>query len=522
MGRTESVHSSLRDSLNILFKRKRTILFVFFATVSLVTVGTFLITPIYKAKAQVLVKMGRQNLYTPPNSTNSHVVSFDLEGQINSEIELIKSRKLAEKVINAIGVSTIYNNMDNGILSMIRSSQRSEPDTLRDRAILQFGESLTIEGIRKSDVVEISFQHSDPEMAAQIVNSLAEAYLEEHISVHKTNQSYKFFEEQSRIMRDKLDRAVGILEVFKRKHKVTALEDQQQLLLRRISDLRYDLNKTISDESETYNRIIQIQSQLAQTPESIPQRAEADHNAFLISRLEVSLVELQLKEIELLNKYTPDNRLVAHVREKIEIVQKKRSEYETKQYETNVVGLNITYQRLQEALFTNQSNKKALFAKKNMQQIQLDEYESNLVQLNKVEGTLHQLQQTVDADRQNYRLYQTKFEESRILDSMDKSKMNNVVLMKTALPPIRPIKPRIAFNIAIGLLMGLFGGLASAFIADYLDDSLEKPEDVEKILQLPVLTNVSEMTGDLSYARATAVPSELKISLSPLDLESNG
>ncbi len=469
--------SSFRDFLHVIFKRKNQILLFFAVTVCTVVIGTFVIRPVYEAKAQILVKMGRENLYIPPNTTNSQVINFNREDQVNSEIELLKSRSIAEKVIKTLGHENIYKNTE-----------------YKD-VVLAFQKSLTVEGIKKSDVIEVSFKHKDPETATLIVNTLANAYLDEHLLVHKNPQSYNFFEDQAQILKTKLETAEQTLEAFKKQNTVTDLEEQQKLLLKQIADLHTELNRTLSQEAETKNRILQIRQQLDKTPENIPQGKEVDHNPYLISNLEARLVELQLKEKELLMKYTPQSRLVKNVKEEIQMVQETLAQNEKKQYGKSRVGLNTTYQRLQEELFRNQAEGKALTAKKEIQNAQLAEYRNKLEQLNQMEVKLNQLEQAVDVNHQNYRLYLAKFEESRISDAMDNKKMANVSLMQSALTPLKPVSPKVLLNIVLAIFLGGFGGLGLGFFTEYLDDSLEKPEDVEKALQLPVLASIPEI-GD--------------------------
>ena len=467
--------SSLRDFLHVIFKRKNQILIFFIVTVCTVVVGTFVMRPTYEAKAQILVKMGRENLFIPPNSTNGQVINSNQDDQVNSEIELIKSRSLAEKVIKTIGLGNIYKN------------------TEYKNAVLSFQKSLSVEGIKKSDVIEISFKHKDPDMAAKIVNTLANAYLDEHLLVHKNPQSFNFFENQSQDLKTKLEQSEAALETFKKQNSVTDLKEQQKLLLKQISDLHADLNRTLSQEAETKNRIIQIRQQLDKTPENIPQDKEVDHNPYLISNLEARLVELQLKEKELLIKYTPQSRLVKNVEEEIQMVKDKLAQNEKKQYGKSRVGLNTTYQRIQEELFRNQAESKALTAKKDIQNTQLASYQNKLEQLNQMDVKLDQLQQSVDVNRQNYRLYLAKFEESRISDAMDNKKMANVTLMQAALIPLKPVSPKVLLNIVLAIFLGGFGGLGLGFFSEYLDDSLERPEDVERTLQLPVLASIPEI-----------------------------
>lgn len=99
----------------------------------------------------------------------------------------------------------------------------------------------------------------------------------------------------------------------------------------------------------------------------------------------------------------------------------------------------------------------------------------------------------MELDRQNYRLYLTKFEESRISDAMDSEKIANVSLIEPARPPIKPVSPRIFLNILLSIFLGGFGGLGLAFFSEYFDDSLEKNEDVEDHLGVPVLASIPKM-----------------------------
>lgn len=446
----------------------------FVVTVCTVAVGTFVVKPTYEASAQILVKMGRENLYVPASGKTNPIINYNNDYQINSEIELLKSRSLAEDAMKSLGPKTIYKNLN---------------DT---DGILKFQKSLSIEGIKKSDVIAVSFKHEDPKMAATIVNTLANAYLDQHLLVHKNPKSFNFFEEQSQVLKSKLEQAEERLKSFKKQNNVTALGEEQTLLLRQIADLRAELNRTLSQEVETKNRIFKLRQQMDKTPETIPQGEEVDHNPFLINTLEAKLVELELKEGELLVKYMPQSRLVKNVKKEIKIVREKLAQQETKRYGKTSTGLNTTYQRLKEELFRNQVESKALAGKKEIQNTQLADYQSKLDQLNQMEVEHNQLQQTVDVDRQNYRLYLTKFEESRISDAMDNKKIVNVSLIEPALPPLKPVSPKVLLNIVLSIFLGGFGGLGFAFLTEYLDDSLEKPEDVEKELQLPVLASIPE------------------------------
>ena len=490
--------TSLRDFLHVLFKRKIQILLFFGVTVCTVAIGTAITKPTYETTSQILIKVGRENIYVPtvPASGNLNpVFSFNREEQINSEIEILKSRFLAEKVIHSLGPATIYKDLKNpkrGILGNLLGTQATGHSPV-EKALLRLQKAFKVEGVKKSDVIDISFKHKDPHMAANVVNNLVHFYLDRHLDLHKSPQSYKFFQEQSRILKNKLAQAEERLKAVKRQHNVTSLDEEKSLLLRQEVDLHTALNQTLSQEAETENRIREIRQQLAATPKTIPHGEETDHNPYLISTLQARLVELELKEKELLSKYTEQNRLVRNVRDNIQMVREKLAMQETKRYGKSRSGLNVTYQRLQQELFRNQAELRALKAKKHTQSGQLSGYKKKLEKFNRIEVELNGLKHEIDMDRQNYRLYLTKFEESRISNAMDTEKIANVSLIEPAHPPLKPVSPKALLNMVLAVFLGGFGGLGLAFLLEYLDDSLEKTDDVEDYLQLPVLASIPEI-----------------------------
>jgi uncharacterized protein involved in exopolysaccharide biosynthesis len=101
----------LRDVFIVLFKHKYIILLFFFAVVMTVSVGTLLARPTYEASDQILVKLGRESVFVPASADMRPVVNYNREERINSEIEILKSRSLAEKVVLALGPTVIYESL---------------------------------------------------------------------------------------------------------------------------------------------------------------------------------------------------------------------------------------------------------------------------------------------------------------------------------------------------------------------------------------------------------------------------
>ncbi|KRT70652.1 MAG: lipopolysaccharide biosynthesis protein [candidate division NC10 bacterium CSP1-5] len=401
---------SLRGSLRVIFKRQNTILIFFGVTVCTVAIASVVATPTYEATAQILVKVGMEAVYTPtlPTRDTEQIVRVDRQQQINSEIEILRSRFLAQKVVESLRPEVIYKDLDNsggGFLSNLfrateadQSPTQSNGDSIIEQAVTNLQKNTTIGAVKSSDVINVSFRHTDPQVAAKVVNTLVDLYLDRRLHVHKNPDSYTFLRDQSQILDNELRRSAESLNTFKKEHDLTSLQEERTVLLKQQADLR------------------------------------------------TKVVELELKERELLTKYTDQSRLVQGVRDEIGLVRDKLVELERRQ-----------------------------------------------TKLNQIEREFNRLQQEVEVDRENYRLYLTKFKESRILSSMDPGKMSNVSVIEPAQAPLKPVSPNIVLSMILAVFLGGVGAFGLAFLSEYMADNLEGAEDVEEHLRLPVLASIPQI-----------------------------
>ncbi len=516
MGADQKTSTSLRDVLYICFRRKNPIIVFFLATFCTVAVGTFIVKPVYEAQTQVLVKVGRENIYVPATGDVNPFFRVDNAEKLNSAIEILKSPSLVEKTILALGPTVIYEdlkedkknrltaaikNLKSNVKRLISSGREPHSDMVPEdkilkQAILQFRKQIKIEGIRNSTLINISFKHRNPNVAAMVVNALTDGYLEHYLTVYKSGQSNDFYQRQTNFLKDKLHQNQEKLKALKTRYSITSLEEEQHLLLNKAAELRSDLNSTLSQETETRNRINMLSSQLARIPKTIPQEAEAGDNPYLINTLEARLVELQLEQQKLLTKYTDESRLIENVRDEIQVVKSKLNEQEAKKYQRSRSGINVTHQSLQGELLRNQAELSALKAKALTQGSQLKEYQKELENLGQIEAQYKRLSQEIELDQKNYQTYLDKLEDSRISEAMDAEKIASVSLVEPAKPPLEPISPNKKLNLLISIVFGLFGGLGLAFFLEFVNDRIERPEDVEKYLGTKVLTSIPQLESE--------------------------
>jgi uncharacterized protein involved in exopolysaccharide biosynthesis len=474
---------TLRDFLAILFKHKTKIMVVFFSIVITVTVGTFLLSPTYEATSSVLVKFGRENLYRPEVGDKGPVISLGQPNQeeiLNSEIEILTNRDLMGKVITIVGVEKLYPDL-------IGKTYR-DGVTPKDVAIIQFGKKLSVEGVKKSNVINVRFQHKDPHLAAQVVNLLLDSFKEKHLQVYSDPKS-SFLEEQLGEYRQKLKTSEDTLQNFKQTQGVYSLDEQRNLMLRQ----RTGLDTTYK---ETQNRIKELQEKSLSLKAQTRTLAE-DGNTFanseqgkILTDAKAKLLDLQLKEQELLVKYKEESPPVKDVRKQIQMTSDFLNAQE-KDVTTKGRTGNLVYQEVEKERIKAEADLRAQEAKLASLGPQIARVDSELKNLDRQEKELQNLKRETAINEANYQVYVQRYEEARISDDMNSKKMANISIIQAASVPTEPVKPKKLLNVALAIVLGAVSALGAAFFSEYLGHTYNTAQDVEQRLGLPVLTSVT-------------------------------
>ena len=112
------------------------------------------------------------------------------------------------------------------------------------------------------------------------------------------------------------------------------------------------------------------------------------------------------------------------------------------------------------------------------------QYEKRLEELPDQELRLARLERAVRVSENIYLLLLEKYQEARINEVME---FRDIRIIDKALAPDGPIKPRKMLNLSIGGILGLMAGIMLAFFGEYRDNTIKNTEDVERILNLPIL-----------------------------------
>jgi uncharacterized protein involved in exopolysaccharide biosynthesis len=443
---------------------------------------------------------------------------------LNSEIEILTSRDLQEKVIASLGIdhlfplqpaspiqdwpliNTAVKRFETPFLKVLADlgidhllpSRRTAPvqdRDLMDEAVKRFGRQLKVEPIKKSNVLRVSFQHHNPAMAAKAVNMLIDLFKDKRLKVLVDPHALTFLQTQVAAYRQQLEESEKRLQDFLQRYPNSSRDQRRGLLLTSREGMSTALKTAQSQIAELETKLVFLQGQIQSIAENTPVSTES---APAVETAKANLLALRLHEQELLNKYKSEHPSVIGVRKAIR--EAEAFLREASKANRVVIGKNGLYQDVKRDIVQTESELLAQKAKVDVLQRQLGQVDTELRALAAQERELSDLQRDQAMSEQNYQTYLTKLEETRLVDQMDHQKIANVSVVQAATVPVEPVKPRKRLHIAFAALLGAFAAVGLAFFSEYISEGLSTPESAERRLGVRVLVAVPVKRPAQGYA----------------------
>lgn len=444
----------LREYLRVISKRRYTVLTFFVIFFAIVLIWTLSSVPVYMSTAKLLIEKGQPQGQAILNMYYQQV--YDPEFY-ETQYELIKSESVAQKVLD--------------ILSLNQDEEASGkgPPPLTAKAI---SGNIRVQPIRESRIVNVSYMSTNPEIATQIVNSLARAYIEKLLEMRLSSSRYSigWMTEKAKEEKTKLEKAENTLQSYMRANDIVTLQDRISVMPQKLSEVSRQLVKTEAKrkEMESLNeKLVQASGQpdYTDTIQSIA-------NEPAIESLRRHILEAEQKIMELSKKFREKHPVMISA---IADLEGLRSE-KTREIKRTIDSIKNDY----ELLKSNEENLRKLLSDTKREAIDLNEkfiqYEA--------------LQRELDTNKQLYDAIMKKITEQDLTKQIQSVE---VWVVEKAELPTHPVKPNKPLNIMLGLMVGLLGGVGIAFFLEYLDNTIKSPDEAEEKLGVPVLGVISNI-----------------------------
>jgi succinoglycan biosynthesis transport protein ExoP len=484
----EVERNSLREYWRIIKRHKWVVLSTLIILVALVTLATIMTRPVFRATVKVEIGKETERVMAGPRIMEVETANVFNPLYMQTQVEILQSRDLARRIIQKLNLAG----------SEEFQSKAKTPLSENEREVQlvnKFQSRYDVAVGRMSRVVSISFDAYNPQLAADVANMAADQYIN-----FSSENRMQGVESAKDFLKQKLQEAEA--ELRKSEQAYNQYLSSHQII-------SFDLDKgniTLDRASELNKQLVEVENERRQA-EALYQRSREVSPDDLPQVLNDTMVqniarELSKQEQDLANlsaKYQPSYPAVKQVQEQVNSLKTQLKE--AKQNVVKNVETQYEVARRKEA-----DLKVALTLSK-----------GEAIQQNREAVEMNVIKQKLDIDR---KIYEDLLQRSRQAGVESEFSPSNIRKIQTAEVPIAPVKPNKPLNIGLSVLIGLALGIGLAFFIEYLNNTINTAEDVERITHLPPLGAIPSLQS-LNKRRALAYGYGARKS-NALALSSNG
>ncbi|MDI3325976.1 polysaccharide biosynthesis tyrosine autokinase [Pontibacterium granulatum] len=474
----------LRQYWLTVMRHKWGILGFAFVVTLLSVLVVFSLEPVYRATATLLIESKQakvvsiEEVYGLDSSNNEYYLT---------QFEILKSRKLAEKVIRKYDLVNHpefkrepafkfdWREVAGEYIPELAPKVPTEEQVFQSK-VDAFIERLTISPVRKTQLVKISFDAFDPQFSAQMANAVGEAYIESNLEakLELTVKASSWLNERLGGLKDKLKESERRLQAFR---------DREQIVGERggldIASTELDLVATKLVDARRQR--LEIES-LYQEIQALGKNAKAERYERIpavlghpvVQNYKQALLEVEQKKSELAKRYGPKHPKMISVNSEIDSARRSLD----RQIMSVVNGIENQYR----------------VARKSERSLEgsLGNTKQEIQGLKRKQYQLKELEQEVETNRQLYDTFFTRLNETAATGDLESA---NARLADPAVAPNAPAKPKKGLIIALSFVVSMMFGVMCAFLLEALNNTIRSSGDVQEKLGQTMLGLLPKLPG---------------------------
>jgi succinoglycan biosynthesis transport protein ExoP len=400
--------------------------------------------PIYEAKTTLDVDrqtpngvIGQESLRTANN---------DAEQFLATQVRLIGS----DSVLRPVAQKYRLLELESGTEKTARS--KSAPVLLKN---------LKVDSPRKTYLIMISYRATDPQLAADVSNAIAQSYLEHNFDIRYRSSAglSAFMEKQLEELKAKVERSSAALAQFEQELNVINPEQKTSIVSARLLQLNSEFTLAEADRVKKEAAYQSVQSGTLEA-------AQVSTQGEGLRKLSERLDEAEAHYADVKEHYGSN-----HPENKKALAQWNEASRQLEQARDNIARrINVEYQ---EAVHREDMLGKAVA-----------ELKTEFDHLNSRSFEYQARKREAEADKNLYEELVRKIKEASINASFQSS---SIRIADPARPPFAPAFPSIPLNVLMAFVASLLLACAAAVLSDLLDNTIRDPEQVMRMLSTVVL-----------------------------------
>jgi uncharacterized protein involved in exopolysaccharide biosynthesis len=392
---------------------------------------------------------------------------------INTQIEIIKSRKIAIGVVDFLKLDKHPD-----IIKEFNKAKEKNPiffwksdknldikNWLADEFLSKY---MKVEPARDARFLYMKFYSSDPDFSAAVVNAYAKVYTDHNLElkVLPFREAGKWFSDKLNDAKGKADEASEQLREYQKKKGIVSHEGRYyDDAVQRLEQINREM---VAAKTKLYEAKVAMRrgEESKGSYESLP---EVLSNAFIQS-LKAERVKLETSLSELSGKVGTKHPQYLRLQSELQTINEK---------------LNAEINNIIDAIKKdyNSANERVKALEK-----AVANFKSEAMNLNISRYEMDSLNKESEAFKQAYDAVLKKFNETALQSDINRT---NVFLIDAAIAPTEKYSPKLLLNMALSVLVGLFLGIGLAFFFEYMDDTIKSGEVIEKEFGIPVLGTIT-------------------------------
>jgi len=475
----------LMDYWRIVLKRKWILIAFAGSLVVFTGIFSFVAKPQFKSTATLMIEDASARMLSMEESFAYRTPVFRDLTFFNTQIRLIKSKSLADRVVKKMDLlsrpefnpENKKNSLGKKLIGFVTlrwlfpGKKENNGNLASDYPSNQYSaiartirDDIKVDTIRDTKLVEVSYTSSDSRLSAELVNTLAEEFISFSIEkrYENTQQASDFLKEQITTLREDLASKEGELQKYGEEKELVFMNDEESTVINTFADL---------NQAYTQARIERI-------------RAEGNYRE--LRNLDVDTLPEFVNIASLQELNTEYTRLKSDYKEKIKIY---KPEYPVMvQLKARIDSMKDEIKNAFDALEADYSaalrRERNLLNTLNKQKAEVARMKSDAIVYNSLKIEVDNIQNTLSSLIE-------KQSETLISSRLGGVKASNISIIDQAEVSDYPVSPKKKLNLLMALLFGLSGGIGLCFLLEYLDNTIKGPEDIERISELSSLGIIS-------------------------------
>ncbi|HST23538.1 MAG TPA: polysaccharide biosynthesis tyrosine autokinase [Blastocatellia bacterium] len=495
----------LRQMWRAIKKRKLVIIVMAIIVTSVVTVEVFRNKSVYQASTSIDIGKENRTLVRTGDvvvQTDESDDMFYVAVAMKTKIRLLQSRPLLEDVVVNLKLDQNSQFLDvttrksfweafRSIASKFRKQEQTqEPQVVSETPVAQsngegtrsreesarlspyvdvLASNLSAEPLTDTRMILISFSHTDPVLAADVVDNIAQVFIQRSFEnrTERFTSTSDWLDKSTRELQAKVQQAEQALADYSNRHNIYSLEGKDNLAIEKLTRLHSEATRAETERMLKQSLYEQVK---AGNADKIPDTFTDTK----IGDLQRKLGDLKISLAQLLSTYGPKNPNVITVKDQITAIEEQINDSRK-----SLDGrLKADYER---ALRDESSFKAAL-----------EQAKAEAAQQNQAAIQYSILKQDVETNKQMYQDFLNKSNQAKIQKA---EQQNPMKMIDPPQVPVAPVGPNRLRTITIGFLLSLVAGIGLVFVLEYLDNTVKTVEDIARYTQLPALSIIPAMSG---------------------------